>query len=434
MSRSDSGDGTEPATGLLSYNEEASWAEHLHRPDSFAGRALVLTVDLPSGARQEYARGLLAHVTSRHEILRTGYRPAGDQARRVVHRDVAHPVVIPEDGEPPPIGGSGPGLDPADLVRARLTEAPQRHHQLSLELSSMITDAWSTGRLQQELTALAAGTPVGATPSPDGPVTGYSVYAREQREQSLPNDARDYWRRHLAGLADPCYLPADGPDPSGDTAGERVTVLPAEVTRTLRQLGSRYRASPFMTIVALVTTVLAARRGAHDIVLATAIGTRPGRWADAQGNFDTPVLLRNTMAPDASFADVVASSRATVLGGMTHQAHPQQLHEVVGHQLPQPPVRISYLPRGTHHYTELDAKAQGASWREETRFATWPVEIGFVEDNHRRITVWLNYDATRFTHASMDRLLDSFLTTVGLVAADPDVTCAAVAAHLVATA
>lgn len=432
MSRSSNGDGVGPATDLLSYHEEAAWEEYLHSPDTFANRALVLSVDLPPDAGPGYARELLTRITSRHEILRTGYQLVDGSGRRVVHDGFAHAVGGPQGGELPSIGRSRSRLDPGDLVRARLVDGPGGRGRLSLELSSMITDAWSAARLRRELTELVAAAPVGATPVPDGPVTGYSAYAREQRDQPLPDDARGYWRGHLADLAGIGYLPADGPDPSGDPAGERIVLLPDELTRSLRQVGSRHRVSTFMAAVALVTTVLAAGSGARDVVLATAIGTRPTRWADVQGNFDVPVLLRNVLAPGVSFSDIVRSSRDTVLGGLTYQAHPRQLHEVVGQRLPQPPVRVSYLPRGFHHYTELDSKAAGESWREETSFATWPIEIGFVEDNRRRITIWLNYDATRYTHATMNRLLDRLLATIRLVADEVDLTYSAVAAHLAA--
>lgn len=430
MSRSSNGDGVGPAADLLSYHEEAAWEEYLRSPDTFANRALVLSVDLPPGAGPGYVRELLAHITSRHEVLRTGYQLMDGRVRRVVHDRFAHAVCVPQGAALPSVGRSRSRLDPEDLVRARLVDGPGGRGRLSLELSSMITDAWSAARLRREMTELVAAAPVSATPVPDGPVTGYSAYAREQRNQPLPDDARGYWRGHLADLAGMGYLPADGPDPTGDPAGERIMLLPDELTRSLRQVGRRHRASTFMAAVALVTTVLAARSGARDVVLATTIGTRPTRWADVQGNFDIPVLLRNVLSPGAFFSDVVRSSRDTVLGGLTYQIHPRQLSEVVGQRLPQPPVRISYLPRGAHHYTELDSKASGESWREETIFATWPIEIGFVEDSLRRITIWLNYDATRYTHATMDRLLDSLLATIRLVADEADVAYSAVAAHL----
>lgn len=417
----------------LSYSEDAAWQEFRESPDTFWWRGLVLSVDMPPGGGSSYARSVVDHVVARHEVFRTSYEGANGHVRRTVLPSYRHDVIESDGPVEVVVGKPGTSLSPSDLFHPWLTPGPDGRCRLSLDINEMITDNWSAARLRDELAALVETTPPDSEPGTPVPATGYSEFALEQRSHPVPEGAASYWRRQLAGLTDADYLPADGPDPSGDGAGERVVIFADDLTAAMRELCRRYRLSPFMAAVALVTTVMAIAGESRDVTLATVINSRNARWVDVQGNFGTSLLLRAALPREPSFADIVENCRRTVMAGLTHQVHVRQLQELLQRELPQPPVRISYLPRGAHHYSQLDSKQSGETWREQALFPTWPIEVGFAEDQRRRVAIWLNYDATRFSHAAMERFLDRCARLLRLVGTDQELTCSDLARRLAVT-
>jgi hypothetical protein len=312
------------------------------------------------------------------------------------------------------------GLAPADLVRVWSTPGPGGR-RLTFQLNEMITDPWSCARLRAEVTDLLAG-----GPAPE-PVSGsYAAYALQERERPVGEELAHYWRSQLAGIARASDgLPADGPDPSGDAAGEVVQVLPDDLTEALREVCRRHRATPFMAVTALTTMTLATLSGVRDVLLATAASTRPKQWDDVHGNFSNVVLLRTVLPAEPTFADTAQRSKATVLGALRQQPMPYlRLRELGESPPPRPAVRVHYLAARAHHFgATLDEKPSGARWREEADVPSWPIDLGFAEDGRRRVAIWTSYDARLFRHDTVERLMDLCGDVLRTVAAEPDITC-----------
>jgi hypothetical protein len=175
-----------------------------------------------------------------------------------------------------------------------------------------------------------------------------------------------------------------------------------------------------MMVTALVNLTLATLHGGRDIGLATMASARTGKWADVHGNFSNVVLLRTRLPADPSFADVLAATKETVLGALAHQPLPYlQLTQILGETLPRPLVRVHYLPARAHHYSyALDAQPSGASWREQTEFAGWPLDLGFAEDSRRRVAIWASYDPRVYSHAAVAAVVAGCGAVLELVAGD----------------
>jgi non-ribosomal peptide synthetase component F len=203
-------------------------------------------------------------------------------------------------------------------------------------------------------------------------------------------------------------------------------VLPDELTEAVREVCRRHRTSPFMAVTALATVTLAVMSGERDVVLATAASTRPKQWPEVHGNFSNVVLLRTALPADPSFTDAARYSKATVLGALRNQPMPYlRLREVLATgEPPRPAIRVHYLAARAHHFgSTLDEKPSGALWREEADVPSWPLDLGFAEDSRQRIAVWTSYDARLFRHATVELLIERFRQVLGMVAADPDLTC-----------
>jgi hypothetical protein len=423
---------SDTSVGPISYSEEAAWQEFVADKFTFFSRLFEFKVTLPGAGGVPMARRLIDELTSRHEIFRTGFRPAADGVVRLLLPSYEHEIV--EADEPDFSVHPDPDqteLTPADLVTIWLTPGPDGQQWLWVDLNEMISDAVSSARLQTELEAMlepaAAGQPLDLT----APAAAYADYAREQREQVLPERLREYWAAQLDGLTEPGYIQVDGPDAGDDAAGERIVVFPDDISEYFHAVCSRYRLSGFMAATALMNLVLAVRSGARDITLSTISSNRPRKWSDVQGNFSNLLLLRTVLPPDPSFAEIALLSRQTVLGGLGHKDISYlRLPEVLGREIALPPIRIHYLKREMHHYDVLDVKPSGAKWNEFATFATWPIELGFAEDARRRVSIWASFDPRLYTNASLNQLLDQCMEVLGVVGPDPDLTCRDVASRL----
>ena len=406
----------------LSFSEEAAWEEFRTDPQTFFSRRGAFAADVPAGVDDARVPEVVERVCARHEILRTAFEPGAGRPVRRVLPGYQHAVTVADEVGEPGVGRSATRLAPEDLVGIWLTPGPAGGRRLTFGLNEMITDPWSCARLRAEVTALLDGEPI-LEPLPGS----YSGYACEERERELSADLAGYWRAQLVGIGEASGgLAPDGPDPSGDPAGELVQVLPDDLTEAVREVCRRHRASPFMAVTAVVTMTLATMSGARDILLATAASTRPKQWMDVHGNFSNVALLRTALPPDPAFTEVVRRSKTTVLGALQNQPMPYlRLREVVPTgALPRPAVRVHYLAARAHHFgATLDAKPSGAAWREEADVPSWPLDLGFAEDGRRRVAIWTSYDARLYRHTTVELLIQRCGQVLGMVASDPDLTC-----------
>lgn len=408
---------------VVSYCEEAALREFMDDRATFFKRGALLAVPVPSGVDRAALESLVAAITNRHAIFRTAYDTTAGELSRHILDSFPHQLVAADH----PADSSSPGEDraylmPDDLLRFWLTRGPDGARVLSVQLNEMITDPWSCARLRRELEDLFAGGSgaagrTGAAGPAGAPPLGYADYARYERSRPMAAETARYWRRTLVGVEEECCRPGrDGPDPSGDIAGEWVRILPDHLTQVVRELCRRERVSPFVLVTAIVNMAVAALYGVRDIVLCTAASTRPPRWADVQGNFSNLLPLRTKLPANPTFADVIARSRDTVLGALRHQPAPY-LELAALLELPVPAIRIHYLPHRAHHYSALDSRPSGAAWREDPEFAGWPVDVGFAEDVHGRVAVWASYDPRQYRHATVAKLVEAGSVLLELAAA-----------------
>jgi hypothetical protein len=314
---------------------------------------------------------------------------------------VCEKVPYPFDGE------HEDELTPDDLTRVWLTPGPRGAGMLYLDLKEMIADMGSGARLSAEVEQLLGRRPGRLVAAP---AATYAEFALEQRREPLADATARFWRETLEGMPPQAAISDEGPDPSGDIAGERAMMLPDAGTAGLRELCRRHRVSSFMAVDALVRIALAELWEVDDLTLVTAASTRPARYENVIGNFGNNVLLRSRLAPGTTLGQAAEAARGTVLAALRHPAQLGRIAELV--ELPEvPPVRVHYLATTSHQHNHmLDSKPTGATWKEAARFPGWSLEVGFAEDSRRRVAVWTQYDPRRFHHARIERLMNALWT------------------------
>ncbi len=194
-------------------------------------------------------------------------------------------------------------------------------HLVVVRLHHTTFDDWSVDVLRRELSALYSARAAGA-PSPlIEPSTGF-VDACRRRRAALEGEAgaaqRAWWRDELAGAP-----LAVQPPIAGDNAGpgEPLRVdLPPALSAGLRALAPRLRATPYMTVLAAFSVLLAGVTGQDDLVIATVVAHRDGTDLEPLiGCFTKKVPLRLRVGGDPTFGELVARTRTSLLGALAHQ-------------------------------------------------------------------------------------------------------------------
>ncbi|HJU38165.1 MAG TPA: condensation domain-containing protein, partial [Tahibacter sp.] len=289
-------------------------------------------------------RATLDRVVARHENLRTTF---------ACHDGTPHQVIAPPDigfrlGE---CDLRQPGDSRADiertamqrieaearapfdlaagpLIRGLLLQLADDEHILVVTKHHIVSDGWSIGVLVAEVTALYAAFCEGR-PDPLPPLAiQYADFAAWQRRH-LQGDALarqvDYWTKQLSGAPALLELPTDHPRPAvqGHDGDLVAVTLPDTLTTALRDFAQRHGVTPFMTLMAAWSVLLARLAGQDDVVIGTPFANRQTRETEALiGMFVNALAVRVRLDDDPTVARLLAQVKATLLDAYAHQDLP----------------------------------------------------------------------------------------------------------------
>ncbi|WP_018350842.1 non-ribosomal peptide synthetase [Longispora albida] len=310
---------------VLSSGQQQMW--FLNRLETASAEYLVPVVLRITGqldaARLDAAwNGVLA----RHEILRTRYELLDGAPVQVIDEPASRPLrtvdlsdasleraaeLVAEES------ASGFDLEREWPARATLLRTAEHEHTLVLVFHHIASDAWSTGVLLGELSALYSGGTL-----PPLPVQ-YADFAAWQRAQ--PEDKHlAYWKAQLAGLA-PLELPADRPRPLvRDWHGAVVPFeLPKDLAAGVRKLAAAEGVTLFAALLTAFQVLMARYTGQSDIPVGTVISGRGRSELDGMIGYGiNSLVLRGLWDGDPAFTSLLAGTRSTVLDAFEHQDIP----------------------------------------------------------------------------------------------------------------
>jgi len=371
-----------------------------------------------SGPLDEVAlRGALDELTRRHESLRTTFSGAGRRLTQHVHEPRPMPLrhasgtVAEELAEP---------LDPATWpVRASLVAAGPDAHVLCLNVHHFVTDGWSTGILLREWAALYDAIVSGA--DADLPAPGRVPDTDPEGTPQWRTHA-DYWKSTLDGVRLgelPVHIERVDHD-ERTTSGSVPLRLAPDLIDALTAVGIRERVTLFPVLLAVFYAMLARRTGQRDVAVATLFANRTrASELTAVGFFATMVLLRMALPADATFADALRASRASVLGALAHQAMPVQMAPV---SLPAGSARVEDLLFQVLPRPLLTRRAGDLLVRQflaENLASRFDLELILIPDGAGGFDGQVAYATDRFDPAWVADLADEYVTLATRFAADP---------------
>ncbi|HEU0300507.1 MAG TPA: condensation domain-containing protein, partial [Longimicrobium sp.] len=280
-------------------------------------------------------------IVARHEALRTTFAQVdGVPEQRISPAEAGGFHLVEDDlgGEADAEAGLGRlmgedarapfDLERGPLVRGRLIRLAADDHVLLLTMHHIVSDLWSMGVLQGELSALYAAHREGREANlPRLPVQ-YADYAAWQRrwvEGEILREQADYWTETLAGAPGLLALPTDHPRPAEmDHAGARLGLeLDEALTAGLKALGRRHGTTLFMTLLAGWAVVLGRLSGQEDVVVGTPTANRGRREIEGLiGFFVNTLALRVDLSGAPTVAELLGRVKKRALEAQHHQDIP----------------------------------------------------------------------------------------------------------------
>ncbi|HXU46271.1 MAG TPA: amino acid adenylation domain-containing protein [Thermoanaerobaculia bacterium] len=424
----------------LSFAQARLWFFERMRPGTATFNIAVafrLRGDLDLAA----LRAAFDAVLRRHEMLRTTFPDRRGRPVQVVGPPWRIPAPLADLSALPEARREreqarrvmAAALQPFDLatgplLRLELARLAPRELALAFVVHHVASDAWSAGVLTRELLALYRAARDGEpSPLPELPFQ-YADYAAWQR--SWPAEALDaevaYWRGQLAGAPPLVELPADRPRPEAFSyrGATRAIELPLDLSLALGALARGQGATPFMTLFAAFSVLLARATGRTDLVLGTDVAGRK-RWETEGliGFFINQLALRVDSAGDPTFAAVLAAVRSTALSAYAHQDLPFELvvdalrvpRSLGAAPLFQVKLFFDNTPPGDYGLPGLEIE----QIESETPIAKLDLTIALKESGGR-LSGWINYATDLFDAARIDRLVERYTDLLRAVAERPE--------------
>src|SRR3954469_13040828 len=430
------------APAPLSFAQERLWFLDRLEPGSAAYNipaALRLTGALDERALER----ALGEIVRRHEALRTVFTEVDGAPVQVIapFGGFALPVedlsgLSEADREAAVRGRAGEearrafDLSAGPLFRTALLRLGEEEHVLLLTMHHIVSDGWSMGVLNRELSALYVAYREGReSPLPELPVqyADYAVWQREQLEGETLERQLAYWRERLAGAPELLELPTDHSRPAVQT--HRGAAVPVELSRDLLErlqaLGRSEGATLYMTLLGAFQVLLSKYSGSEDIVVGSPIAGRTRREVEELiGFFVNTLVLRTDLSGDPSFREVLRRGREGTPGAFEHQELPfERLVEEL-----QPERSLSHSPLFQVMFALQNAGGGGSALpglsvsgaEAELASAKFDLSLAFGSDS-RGLRAVLGYRTDLFEAGTIQRMLGHLARVLEQVAADADV-------------
>jgi amino acid adenylation domain-containing protein len=334
----------EPAP--LSFHQQGLWVLNQLMP----GTSLYHT---PVAARLtgildvNALKGALNFIVARHDALRTTFTTTEGTPSQVVaavvkldlelidlsselevELETSAQRVLQEEARRPFDLSQGP------LIRSILVRLSAHEHILLVTMHHIVTDGWSVGIFQRELSAAYQAFAAGHAPDlPALPIQypDYSCWQRQSFMGKVYDTQLSYWKKQFATLPQVLELPTDHPRPSVQAhrafRGAHHTIcLSKQLTTELQQLSQKQGATLFMTLLAAFQVLLHRYTGEEDIVVGTPIaGRQMPETENLIGLFINTLPIRTNLSGAPSFRELLGRVKKVALGAYAHQDLPFEL-------------------------------------------------------------------------------------------------------------
>ncbi|MFS0518986.1 amino acid adenylation domain-containing protein [Nostoc sp. UIC 10607] len=313
------------------------------------------------------------------------------------------------------------------LLRVTLLHLTPTEHVLLFVMHHIISDGWSIGVFNRELTVLyeafVAGKP---SPLPELSIqyADFAVWHRQWLQEQTQIQQLQYWQQQLADIT-VLQLPTDYPRPAVQSfaGATQILKLPQNLKQVLVKLSQQHEVTLFMTMLAAFKVLLHRYTGQTDIVVGSPIANRNHSSCEGLiGFFVNNLVLRTDVSGNPSFSDLLTKVREVALGAYAHQDFPfeklvEQLHPE--RNLSQNPLFQVIFALQNAPIQELQLKGLELS-RLELEYNTARVDLEWhIWEHSQGLEVMVAYATDLFAPETIERMVDHFQTLLSGIVANP---------------
>jgi len=288
-------------------------------------------------------RRSINEIVRRHEALRTTFVAEKGRPLQIIapSLDLEQPLIdlslLPQDEREQEVtrlltDGARTRFDlsTGPLLRMRIIRLEEEEHALLLIMHHIISDGWSIGILLREMGALYKAYIEGSESPLSDPVIQYADFAHWQRqmlEGGRLDEELTYWKQRLSPSPQMLELPTDRPRPAVQTNNGAVKsfALSGTLKDELKTFSLDEGVTLFMTLLAAFKVLLHRYTGQTDITVGTPIAGRTNIESECLiGFFANTLVLRDDLAGNPSFRELLRRVRETTLGAYFNQDLPYE--------------------------------------------------------------------------------------------------------------
>ena len=302
----------------LTFPQRELW-EASPIPAADVSNHICAFIEVKGVLAQKDCEPAMQRVVDRQEVMRLSFLPGKDQPVQMI-RASSGPVMrfrelSSSNRRPEAVEELMQEIfsEPFDLVQGPLYRVDVLRrgaddHLLVLAIHHAIADGWTLGAYVQDLCAAYAlermGVPGGLPPVQ----LSYSAWGAAERAfwQPAEIDQRvPFWQSRLAG-AQRLWATPVGPHVTSSPLKRRVSLIPADLGRAVRELARRKGVTLFSTLLTAFQIALSRWTGVTDIVVGTPVANRSKQaMRETMGYCSGIVPLRGRVERDRTFSDAL---------------------------------------------------------------------------------------------------------------------------------
>ena len=222
----------------------------------------------------------------------------------------------------------GFNLDEFPLLRLYVIQTTLEKYIILLNIHHIICDGWSLSIIIEELFGGYKNYINNKKNHLDKSkiqYKDYSYWLYEKINNSENDSDYNYWLEKLSGEITPLDIPTDFHRPVIKTyQGKSIYFsFPKELKNGVEKFNIEKRSSLFMTLTAAVKVLLNKYTGKEDIIIGTPVAGRNHPDLENQiGFYVNTLVLRDTINPERTFAEILEEVKKTATEGYSHQMYP----------------------------------------------------------------------------------------------------------------
>jgi len=430
-----------PAVGTrdfypASYNQKRLWFVNRDN-QSDASYNLPGRVTLPHAVDEGVIKSVFRMIVERHDAFRTGFKIENDELVQVVQESTALPfetVDISTESQSrksserlrlyTEFAGTGFNVTTGPLFRVLLVKVDQELYDLAYNMHHIISDGWSLDVLNHEFSLIYDALRKGASPAVTPLKIQYKDYAVWHNDLLGKGDnisaAVDFWKEQLDGATPAVRLPYDF---NRDKLREKNSafyrvVLTEEVTQKLRAIALENQSSLFMVMLAAFNMLLAHISGQQELMLAVpGAGRQHEDLKSIIGFFVNTMVLKNSVNADESFPAYLKGIQEHTIKTIEHQDYPLEL--VCGRLKIKFPEISVFFNMSTFGNALQETLNPYEPFHEDQPQPPKFDLVCYLREYKNGMEMWFHYFKELFKPATMEKLMELYLTLLTNIASDP---------------